>query len=255
MRIDVFTIFPSAIYSYLEVGILRRAINEGIVDLKVHDLRIFADDPRKSVDDTPYGGGPGMVIKCEPVVLAVRQAEKTGMKRPLMITSASGNLFTQNTARQLSQREGFSLICGRYEGIDARVGEILNAQELSIGDFVLAGGELAALVIIESVLRLVPGVLGNYESVSQESFEEFLLEHPHFTKPQEFEGYKVPEVLLSGNHKAIATWRREQALLKTARYRPDLLKAANLTDSDMQFLATQGYDIDQMLKEKGKQGE
>lgn len=252
MQVDVFTIFPEAIKSYLEIGLLGKSITNGIVKVRVHDLRSFASDPRKSVDDAPYGGGPGMVLKCEPIFKAVSYAESTGMKRPLLLTAASGRLFDQNLARELSQSEGFSLLCGRYEGVDERIVTLVD-QEVSIGDYVLLGGELAALVIIEAVVRLLPGVVGNRDSLKEESYSEPLLEYPQYTRPVNFQGLKVPDVLISGNHQAIELWKRQQALLKTAARRPDLLKKAKLSLADMQFLEKHGYYIQQ--KDFGEKNE
>jgi tRNA (guanine37-N1)-methyltransferase len=237
VRIDVFTIFPEAIERYIGVGVLSRAREAGAAEVRVWDLRRFADDPRRSVDDRPFGGGSGMVLMCEPIFRAVEAASDEGLRRPLLVLSAAGELFSQKKAREMAAWEGFSLICGRYEGIDERVTTGLADGELSVGDYVLAGGELAALVVIEAVARLLPGVLGNEESPGEESFESGLLEYPHYTRPAEFRGMVVPEILLSGDHGRIARWRRRQALLRTIARRPDLIeKRGGLTEEEVRLL-------------------
>lgn len=220
MRIDVFTIFPEYLAGPLEVALLGKARARGIVDVRVHDLRDWADDRHRSVDDAPFGGGAGMVMMPGPIFAAV---EAVAPPRPLLALSPSGRRFTQEVAAELARAEGFSLLCGRYEGVDQRVAEHCCDGELSIGDYVLPGGEAAALVVIETVTRLVPGVLGNEASAEQESFAEGLLEYPQYTRPAEFRGWRVPEVLLSGDHARITRWRRAQSLRRTLERRPDLL--------------------------------
>lgn len=243
MRIDIFTIFPGVIEHFAQSSILGRAQGEGLLDLRVRDIRKAASDPHRSVDDTPFGGGPGMVLAPEPVfssVEAVTEAE--GLPRPLILLSPSGRRFDQGAAEDLSRRsEGFSLLCGRYEGVDQRVADHLADEELSVGDFVLAGGELAALVVVESVTRLLPGVLGNEQSVSDESFTAGLLEYPQFTRPATFRGWEVPQVLRSGDHGRIERWRRARALVRTLERRPDLVAArGGLSEHEVGLLVEQG---------------
>lgn len=223
VRIDVLTIFPSIFESPLRESLLGKAIEQGTVDVRVHDLRDFATDRHRQVDDEAYGGGPGMVMKPEPVFAAV-ESLGTGPKRVLLLSPA-GRRLDQALVRELAREPWLVLICGRYEGVDERVVQGLPAEEVSIGDYVLAGGELPALVVVEAVTRLVPGVIGRTESHERDSFgPEGLLDHPHYTRPAEFRGMRVPEVLLSGDHAAIERWRRESALEKTRRMRPDLLE-------------------------------
>ncbi|HWO71742.1 MAG TPA: tRNA (guanosine(37)-N1)-methyltransferase TrmD [Actinomycetota bacterium] len=223
MRIDVLTIFPEIFESPLRASLLGKAIAAGLVEVRIHDIRAYATDRHRKVDDEPYGGGPGMVMKPEPIFAAV-EALGPGPKR-IVLLSPAGRRLDQALVRDLAREPWLVLICGRYEGVDERVVEGLGAEEVSIGDYVLSGGELPALVVIEAVARLVPGVVGKEESLLRESFEEGLLDHPHYTRPAEFRGMRVPEVLLSGDHAAIERWRREAALEKTRRNRPDLLGA------------------------------
>jgi tRNA (guanine37-N1)-methyltransferase len=246
VRIDVFTIFPDVIAGYCGASILGRAASSGALDVRVHDLRAGADDPRRSVDDSPFGGGAGMVLMPEPLFRCVEAVPD--LPRPLYLLSPSGRRFDQSVALELAGVDGgFSLLCGRYEGVDQRVADHLVDGELSVGDFVLAGGELGALVVIETVARLLPDVLGNEDSASDESFADGLLEYPQYTRPASFRGWDVPAVLRSGDHGAVASWRRREALLRTAARRPDLLedlvRAAVLTPSDVQALAEHGYDV------------
>ena len=247
MRIDIFTIFPDVVATYCGISILGRAADAGALDVRVHDLRDGADDARRSVDDSPFGGGAGMVLTPDPIF---RSVESVGdLPRPLFLLAPGGRPFDQGVAAELAQHatEGFSLLCGRYEGVDQRVADHLVDGELSVGDFVLAGGELAALVVVEAVARLLPDVLGNEESARDESFADGLLEYPQYTRPAEFRGWPVPEVLRSGDHGAVASWRRQQALLRTAERRPDLLarlvRASALTPSDVRALSEHGYDV------------
>lgn len=230
LRIDVFTIFPGLVEHYASASILGRARQAGRLDLRVHDLRAASADPHRSVDDAPFGGGAGMVLMPEPLFAAV---EAVSPVRPLLLLGPAGRRFDQEWARALASGPGLSLLCGRYEGVDERVRAHLVDGELSIGDYVLAGGELAALVVVEAVTRLVPGVLGNEASPLDESFSSGLLEGPQYTRPAEFRGWEVPEVLRSGDHGRIARWRHAQALARTARLRPDLLAArGGLTADD-----------------------
>jgi tRNA (guanine37-N1)-methyltransferase len=239
VRIDVFTMFPDLVDGFCWFSLLGRARLAGTVDLRVHDLRSVATDPHRGIDDSPYGGGAGMVLRPEPVFDAVEAAEPL---RPLLLLGPSGIRLDQAVAEHLAAGPGFSLLCGRYEGVDARVGDHLCDGELSIGDYVLGGGEVAACVVVEAVTRLLPGVMGNAESAGDESFgAKGLLEHPHYTRPARFRGHEVPEVLRSGDHGRIASWRHAQALVRTAERRPDLLAArGGLTGDDRRALAAHG---------------
>ena len=218
----MFTIFPGIFESPLRESLLGKAIQAGIVDVRVHDIRDFTTDRHRQVDDESYGGGPGMVMKPEPVFAAVESLGE-GPKRVILLSPA-GRRLDQSLVRELAKEPWLVLISGRYEGVDERVVEGLPAEEISIGDYVLSGGEIPALVVLEAVTRLVPGVVGKEESLERESFEEGALDHPHYTRPGEFRGMGVPEVLLSGNHAEVERWRREAAQDKTRRNRPDLLK-------------------------------
>ncbi len=221
LRVDVLTLFPDALTGYADTSVLGRARERGVWELVVHDFRDATEDAHRSVDDTPYGGGAGMVLRPEPIA---RTIERTpGLRRPVIALTPSGPSFTHETATRLAALEGFTLLCGRYEGFDQRVLDTVVDEELSLGDFVLAGGELAALCVIEAVVRLIPGALGNDASRVEESFGEGLLEYPHYTKPATWRGRDVPEVLRSGNHAVIERWRRAQALALTLARRPDLI--------------------------------
>ena len=240
MRIDVFTIFPGLLEAFASDGLLGKARERGLVDLRLHDPRDHTTDVHRSVDDTPFGGGAGMVMRPEPVFAAVEAADPP---RPLLLLSAGGRRFDQALAVELAAAGGFSLLCGRYEGVDERVAAHLCDGELSIGDYVLNGGEAAALVVIEAVARLVPGVMGNEASGVEESFSTAagaggLLEHPHYTRPAVFRDWPVPEVLRSGDHGRIAAWRRAMALARTLERRPDLIEArGGLTEEERAVLA------------------
>jgi tRNA (guanine37-N1)-methyltransferase len=220
VRVDVFTILPEYLASPLRASLLGRAREQGVLDVRVHDPREWTTDRHRTVDDTPFGGGAGMIMMAEPLFAAV---EATRPVRPLFLLSPAGRRFDQSMAAQLASGPGFSLVCGRYEGVDERVAEHLCDAELSVGDYVLPGGEAAALVVIEAVTRLVPGVMGNDESADEESFGDGLLEHPQYTRPSDFRGWEVPAVLRSGDHPRIARWRRAWALRRTLERRPDLL--------------------------------
>jgi tRNA (guanine37-N1)-methyltransferase len=250
VRIDVFTIFPDVVAAYCGASILGRAVDAGVLDMRVHDLREGADDTRRSVDDSPFGGGAGMVLMAEPLFRCVEAV--SDLPRPLYLLTPGGRPFDQSVAAELAALAaapsgGFSLLCGRYEGVDQRVADHLVDGELSVGDYVLAGGELAALVVVEAVARLLPEVLGNEDSVMEESFTGGLLEYPQYTRPAEFRGWAVPEVLRSGDHGAVASWRHTQALLRTAERRPDLIErlvsASALSDGDVRALHEHGYDV------------
>jgi tRNA (guanine37-N1)-methyltransferase len=222
VRIDVFSIFPEMISAFTGRSLVGKAIEDGRLDLRVHDLRSATTDVHRSVDDAPFGGGPGMVFTPGPVFAAVEAADPP---RPLLLLGPGGRRLDQGYAAELAALDGLSLLCGRYEGVDERVHTHLVDGELSIGDYVLAGGEAAAMVVIEAVGRLVPGVLGNETSVDDESFSSGLLEYPQYTRPAEFRGWEVPGVLRSGDHARIARWRRAQALARTIQRRPDLIAA------------------------------
>ena len=222
LRVDVLTLFPDAVTGYCSTSILGRASERGVWNLVVHDIRDATDDPHRSVDDTPFGGGAGMVLRAEPIVRTVESVPE--LARPLIALSPSGRPFTQAVAHELAALAGFSLLCGRYEGIDQRALDLVVDDEVSLGDFILAGGELAALCVIEAVVRLRPGALGNDDSTLEESFADGLLEYPQFTKPATFRGREVPEVLRSGDHARVARWRLAQSLRRTLERRPDLIE-------------------------------
>jgi tRNA (guanine37-N1)-methyltransferase len=260
MKIDIVTIFPDFFRGPLDHGIIRRAQEAGLAAIEVHDLRAFAHDRHKTVDDRPFGGGEGMVLKPEPIFECIEALNVAPRKAPkdaresVVLLSAQGKRFDQSVANELAALERIVLICGRYEGVDERVGHYLADRELSIGDYVLSGGELGAAVIVDCVTRLIPGAVGNQASTQQESFTTFsqtqvedgpsstctsggLLDYPHYTRPADFRGMGVPEVLASGNHEEIRRWRRRTALEKTLRNRPDLLAKAALSDEDQKLLA------------------
>lgn len=238
MRIDVLTIFPDLVETFAATSIVGRGQSRGLVSVTVHDLRTATTDAHRSVDDSPFGGGAGMVLMPEPIFATV---EATSPQRPLFLLSPGGRRFDQRLAQELADGPGFSLLCGRYEGVDDRVREHLVDAELSLGDFVLAGGEVAAMAVIEAVVRLVPGVLGNAASPEDESFAVGLLEYPQYTRPAVFRDWSVPEVLLSGDHGRISRWRRAQSLARTIRQRPDLIAArGGLDEADLAVLAEFG---------------
>jgi tRNA (guanine37-N1)-methyltransferase len=237
MKVDIVTIFPGMVKGALAEGIVGRAIAGGLLDLAVHDLREFTTDRHKVVDDIPFGGGPGMVMKPEPFFGAVEAIQRErGRPAAVVLTTPDGARFTHRQAERLSGLSHIAILCGRYEGVDDRVRQYLATEELSIGDYVLSGGELPALVIVDAVARLVPGVVGDEDSVSRDSFARGLLDFPQFTRPATFEGREVPPVLISGNHGAIARWRRREALARTLERRPDLLDVAALDDEDRALL-------------------
>lgn len=261
LRFEVVTIFPDFFRGPFEHGIIRRAQNAGLINIGVHDLRAFTSDRHKTVDDRPFGGGEGMVLKPEPIFACVESlgvaplASRT-KKETVILLSPGGELFNQTMAAELAQKERIVFICGRYEGVDERVSEHLADREVSVGDFVLSGGELGAAIIVDAVTRLVPGALGNEDSSKQESFTATaqrerlegetpsstcgsggLLDYPHYTRPAEFRGLPVPEVLANGNHEQIRTWRRRKALEKTLRFRSDLLKDIELSAADKKLVA------------------
>jgi tRNA (guanine37-N1)-methyltransferase len=237
MKIDVITIFPRMVEAAMSEGIVARARARGILDIKVHDLRDYTIDRHKVVDDVPFGGGPGMVMKPEPLFAAVEAIRAARGPVPhVLLTSPAGRVFRQADARRLAASGGFIVICGRYEGVDDRVREHLATEEISIGDYVLSGGELPALVIIDAVSRLVPGVVGDEQSVEGDSFTRGLLDYPHYTRPADFRGYRVPDVLVSGHHGEIRRWRKRAALERTIAQRPDLMESAELDAEERELL-------------------
>jgi tRNA (guanine37-N1)-methyltransferase len=262
MKTDIVTIFPDFFRGPLDYGITRRAQEMGLAEIQVHDLREFTHDRHRTVDDRPFGGGEGMVLKPEPLFeclesmdLAPREERVAGSKQSAILLSAQGQRFTQKVAAELALLDRMVLLCGRYEGVDERVADFLADRELSIGDYVLSGGEMAAAVIVEAVMRLLPGAVGNEASTQQESFtvdatakspngadstcgSNGLLDYPHYTRPAEFRGFAVPGALMSGNHEEIRKWRRQRALEKTWRNRPDLLEGAALSADDKKYLAS-----------------
>src|SRR5262245_41474341 len=225
MTVDVITIFPAMVEAGLAEGVVGRARERGLVDIRVRDLREYTDDRHRSVDDVPYGGGPGMVMKPEPLFRAVEAvAAERGQPSAVVLMTPQGRQFSHAEADRLSRLERLVVICGRYEGVDERVAEALVTDEISIGDYVLSGGELPALVVIDATVRLVPGVVGDADSVEGESFVQGVLDHPHYTRPAVFRGMAVPDVLISGHHAEIERWRREERMRRTRARRPDLLK-------------------------------
>ncbi|MCE5194368.1 MAG: tRNA (guanosine(37)-N1)-methyltransferase TrmD [Nitrospiraceae bacterium] len=238
MKIDIITIFPEIFHSYFNTGVIKKGIEKKIISIKVHNLRDFTDDKHKTVDDYPYGGGAGMVMKPEPFFKAVEAIKADGIPRRTIMLSPQGTVLDQNIALSMS-KDSASLIfiCGRYEAIDERVRKMLVDDEISIGDYILTGGELPALVIIDSFARLIPGVLGDERSTEEESFSWGILDYPHYTRPPEFRGHDVPDVLLSGNHRDISLWRRKEALRQTLFKRPDLIKKISLKEEDHKLLS------------------
>ena len=241
-RIDIFTIFPDLVETMASASVIGRSRAAGALDVRVHDLRTAAADRHRSVDDAPFGGGAGMVMMPQPLFGAVEEVEPP---RPLFYLSPAGRRFDQAMATELASGTGFSMLCGRYEGVDERVCEHLVDGELSVGDVVLAGGETAALMVLEAVGRCVPGVLSNEASTIEESFRDGLLEYPQYTRPADFRGWSVPDVLLSGDHGRVARWRRAQSLARTIQRRPDLIEArGGLSDTERELLTAHGLDPD-----------
>jgi len=239
VRIDIVTIFPEA-FAALDVSIIGRARERGLLDIQVRDLRDYTTDRHRQVDDMPYGGGPGMVMKPEPFFAAIDALRAPGVPSRLLLTSPQGRRFDQRVAEELAREPHLIVLCGRYEGVDDRVVTGLGAEEISIGDFVLTGGELAAMVIVDAAVRLVEGVVGDQGSVAAESFAGGLLDYPHYTRPAEFRGHRVPDVLLTGHHEQIRRWRRREQLRRTLERRPDLLSLDLLTEEDRALLRDNG---------------
>jgi tRNA (guanine37-N1)-methyltransferase len=238
MQFHVLTIFPEFFSSPFSVSLLKKAQERGLLSCTVHNLRDYATDTHKSTDDTPYGGGQGMVMKPEPIVKALEKTCAVLSHPWRILVSPQGAPLTQRKVMELAEKEALVFICGRYEGVDERVRAFVD-EEISIGDYVLNGGEVAALVVIDAVARLIPGVIGRKESTEEESFSDGLLEYPHYTRPEEFRGMRVPAILLSGNHAEIARWRRRQAVWRTRDRRPDLLATANLSEEERRSLANE----------------
>ncbi|MDQ3418624.1 MAG: tRNA (guanosine(37)-N1)-methyltransferase TrmD [Acidobacteriota bacterium] len=237
MKFDIVTIFPKMVAGPLAEGVVSRGIANGLLDVKVHDLRTFTTDRHRVVDDMPFGGGPGMVMKPEPLFRAVEAIiAKRGRPGAVVLTSPDGERLTQKMAERLRGLGHVAILCGRYEGVDDRVRTSLATEEVSIGDYVVSGGELPALVIVDAVARLVPGVVGDEQSVARDTFSKGLLDFPQYTRPADFEGHVVPPTLLSGNHKEIERWRRREALVRTLERRPDLLDSADLDEQDRALL-------------------
>lgn len=237
MLFEIITIFPAIFEAYFSEGILKRAIQSEVVKVKIHNLRDYTTDRHKSVDDYPYGGGPGMVMKPEPFFRAVDAIKKDGIETCTVMLTPQGRIFNHELAKSLStEKRRLLFICGRYEGIDERVREGLADMEISIGDYVLTGGELPALVIIDGIVRLLPGALGDEHSAVEESFSWGILDYPHYTRPPEYEGLGVPDVLLSGNHREIVRWRRKEALRRTMQRKPELLQKASLSEDDCELI-------------------
>ena len=236
MRFDIFSLFPEVFQPYLEISILKRAIQNNLIEVRAHNIRDWAQDRHHTTDDTPYCGGGGMIMKPEPVFAAVEDVLGAPPACPVILLCPQGQPFTQELAFELAAHEQLALICGRYESFDERIREHLATHVISIGDFILTGGELPALMLLDAVARLKPGVLGDNEATSDDSFSNGLLEYPQYTRPPEFRGWSVPEVLLQGNHAQQARWKREQSLIRTLLWRPDLLLKADLTDKDRKFL-------------------
>jgi tRNA (guanine37-N1)-methyltransferase len=236
MRIDVFTLFPDVFQPYLQASILQRVAQRELAEVHLHNVRDWTSDKHHVTDDEPYGGGGGMVMKPEPLFASVEGVLGAPPSCPVILLTPQGRLLNQKVAYELSQLPHFGLLCGRYEGIDERVREHLATDEISIGDYVLTGGELPALVVIDAVLRLLPGALGDPEGAMDDSHASGLLEYPQYTRPAEFRGWRVPDILLSGDHARVDRWRRQQSLLRTRQRRPDLLDTAPLTEEDRKFL-------------------
>ena len=238
LEIDILTIFPDMFKGPFSESILKKAQEKGLIKINLIDLRDFATDKHKTVDDYSYGGGPGMVLKPQPIWDAVKviQEEEIPLHLKIIITSAQGKIFNQEMAKDLSKEKRLLIICGRYEGIDERIPQLLDAEEVSVGNFVVSGGELPAMLMVDVISRMIPGVLGKEESMVNDSFYNEYLDFPHYTRPDEFKGFKVPEILLSGNHKEIEKWRRKQSLLRTLIRRPEIFANKKLSKKDLDLL-------------------
>ena len=240
IRFDILTIFPEMFISPCGCSLLGKAIDKGLISIQLHDIRTYAEDKHRMTDDAPYGGGGGMVMKVEPIDRALCSVPLLDEEVPIILLTPQGKRFSQKMAEELAAYRQLVLVCGHYEGVDERVRTRLVSREISIGDYILTGGELSAMVVVDAVSRLVPGVLGNCESARADSFSTGLLEYPNYTRPAEYRGWKVPEVLLMGNHREIEMWRRRESLLRTRRRRPDLLTDKVLTEQEKGWLADEG---------------
>ena len=241
MRFDIFSLFPEVFASYLNTSILKRAQEAKILEVHTHNIRDWATDRHHTTDDTPYGGGGGMVMKPEPIFSAVESILGAPPICPVILLSPQGRPFTQKIAFELAEIDHLALLCGRYESVDERIREHLVTDSISVGDYVLTGGELPALILVDAITRLLPGVLGDPDAPHDDSHATGLLEYPHYTRPPEFRGWDIPEMLLSGNHAEIDRWRREESLRRTLIHRPDLLAKADLSRQDLAFLSSLGY--------------
>jgi len=241
IRFDILTLFPEMFDSPFSSSLIKKACEKQILDINILDIRSFAEDKHKMADDYPYGGGSGMVMKVEPVTKALESLQPSNGD-PVILLTPQGETFNQKIARDLSSYSRLILICGHYEGVDERIREHLATREISVGDYILTGGEIPAMIIVDSIARLIPGVLGNAESAPGDSFSEDLLEYPQYTRPAEFRGWTVPDVLLSGHHREIERWRRRESLKRTLARRPDLLEKANLIEEDRKILKELGFD-------------
>jgi tRNA (guanine37-N1)-methyltransferase len=248
MQFDIFTILPEIFPPYLDSSILQRARQRGLIDVRIHNIRDYAHDKHHTTDDVPYGGGGGMVMKPEPVIEAVESVlglRPAGLPdHPIILLTPQGRVFNQSVAADLAQHAKIALICGRYEGVDERIRRQIVSDEISVGDYVVTGGELPALMLVDAVSRLLPGVLGDPDGAADDSHASGLLEYPHYTRPPEFRGEAVPDILLSGDHARIDKWRREQSLLRTLERRPDLLSKADLSKADLKFLKDRGFKLE-----------
>lgn len=250
MRFDVFSLFPDIFQPYLDISILKRAIAHSLIEVHTHNIRDWAFDKHHLTDDTPYGGGGGMIMKPDPVFAAVEDIMGQAPSDPVILLCPQGEVLNQSIARELAQHERIGIICGRYESFDERIRQHLATRVISIGDFVLTGGELPALILMDAVARLVPGVLGDETATTDDSFaEDGLLEYPQYTKPPVFRGWEVPEILIGGNHILQAKWKRQQSLIRTLEWRPDLLEKANLSKEDQRFLEAYLKDKDRFIQD------
>ena len=248
MKFDILTLFPAMFDGPLTESILKRAAENGLIDIALHNIRDWALDKHATADDAPYGGGAGMVMKVEPIAGAIEAVKEKSPNSKVILTTPCGRPFNHAVAEELSREEGLIIICGRYEGVDERVRTLFVDHEISLGDFVLTGGEIAAMVLVDAVARLVPGVLGCDASAQYDSFADGLLEYPQYTRPPEFRGERVPDILLSGNHAEIAKWRRKQSLMRTLATRPELLEGIELSKADKKLLQEAGKTVEASAK-------
>ncbi|MGA1839856.1 MAG: tRNA (guanosine(37)-N1)-methyltransferase TrmD [bacterium] len=254
MRINILTIFPELFPAFLSCGMMKKALEKGLLTVKIHDLRYYTIDRHRSVDDVPFGGGAGMVMKVEPIHAAITDiTSKEGAQKRILL-SPQGRVLNARLARLLASETSILMICGRYEGVDERVREHLVDEEISIGDYVLTGGEIPSMVLMEAMVRFIPGVLGSGDSLTEESFNQEFLEYPQYTRPANYLGWEVPSVLLSGNHENIKQWRIKSSLFKTAKNRPDLIEWNNLSPDDIEWLKQSGVEIPDVFSDDKKRG-